>query len=553
MLSSLTLSNFALFKKQTIDFSDGFNCLLGQSGAGKSIIIDALSFVLGAKSDKNFVRSGESLMRVDGVFDGVTEECQQILKEWDIDCDGEIIISRTLSQDGKSTLKINGFPVTAKMLQTLTSKMADFCGQHDSVGLLNVANHLSLLDKFGGKEIEAQKEVVAGIFGRLKETKSKIASLGGNESERAREKDLLTFQIDEIENAHLDITEEETLKERFDFISSSEKIFESLGDVLEKLVDGRDNVTSALYDAKSELSSFSKFKEIDECRERLENAYYEVRDVAETLETIKQNTDFDPRELERIDARLDLIKSLSKKYGRTIEDILAYQEKCQKRLEELESSEEILAKLQFEEEQTEKELLLQCQKLTELRKTCARDFEQKIMAELGDLEMKGTRFVVEFAPCECTAKGADNVKFMFSANRGQEIKDLHKTASGGELSRLLLAFKNVMLGKELVQTVVFDEIDSGISGVTAGKVAEKLVNISKFTQIICITHTPVVASKADQFILVQKEALGEQTTSSATTLTGERAIEEVARLIDGSDKLSATALEHAKKLFGKIG
>ena len=225
MLSSLTLSNFALFKKQTIDFRGGFNCLLGQSGAGKSIIIDALSFVLGAKSDKGFVRTGESAMRVDGVFSGVSDESRALLEEWDIECDDEIIISRTLTSDGKSNLKVNGFPVTAKMLQSLTTKMADFCGQHDSVGLLNVSNHLSLLDKFAGKVVEDKKEVVGKLFAELKETRTKISALGGSEAERAREKDLLSFQVEEIENAHLDLTEEETLKERFAFISSSEKIF----------------------------------------------------------------------------------------------------------------------------------------------------------------------------------------------------------------------------------------------------------------------------------------------------------------------------------------
>ncbi len=549
MLSSLTLSNFALFEKQTIDFSSGFNCLLGQSGAGKSIIIDALSFVLGAKSDKNFVRTGQNLMRVDGVFTNVGEHCLQILRDWDIECDGEVIISRTLSQDGKTSLKVNGFPVTAKMLVSLTSKMADFCGQHDSVGLLNVSNHLPFLDRFGGKEIENQCAVVASLFGQLKEIRAKIASLGGDESERAREKDLLSFQIDEIENAHLDLTEEESLRERFAFISSSEKIFESLTSVLEKLTDGRDNATSLLYSAKSDLSNFTQFKDIDQCRERLENAYYEVRDVAETLETIKDNSDFDPRELERIDARLDLIKTLSKKYGRTIEDILAYQEKCQKRLEELEQSEQLLSALQADAQKVEGELAAQCNNLTALRTRFAREFEQRIMTELADLEMKNTRFVVQISPCECSAKGADSVKFMFSANRGQDIKDLHKTASGGELSRLLLAFKNVMLGKEMVQTVVFDEIDAGISGITAGKVAEKLVNISKFTQIICITHTPVVAAKAERFVFVEKKLVGEQTVSTASNLSHQRAVEEVARLIDGSLHVSETAMQHAKKLF----
>ncbi len=552
MITSLTLSNFALFKKQTIEFSGGFNCLLGQSGAGKSIIIDALSFLLGAKSDKTFIRTGEKTMRVEGVFEGISSECKDLLTDWEIDCDDEIVISRTLSDDGKSSLKVNGFSVTAKMLQMLTLKMADFCGQHDSVGLLNVANHLSLLDKFAGKEVEQQKSKVASLFEMLKKVRAEISSLGGSDAERARQKDLLKFQIDEIENAHLELSEEETLKERFDFISSSEKIFESVGEALEKLTNQRENVTSNLYEAKNILSGLSKFHDIDECRERLENAYYEIKDVADVLETIKQNTDFDPRELERIDARLDLIKGLSKKYGRTIEDILAFQEDCQKRLDDLEKSEETLSKLQVEEDKVSKELALECENLTNLRKKYAVDFSEKIMQQLADLEMKGTKFVVEFSAAECSAKGADGVKFMFSANQGQDLKDLHKTASGGELSRLLLAFKNVMLGKELVQTVVFDEIDAGISGITAGKVAEKLVNISKFTQIVCITHTPVVASKANNFVLIEKNVVDGQTISTAKNLAGEEIVLEIARLIDGGKDVSTTAIKHAGQLIGKL-
>ncbi len=551
MLSSLTLNNFALFKKQTVEFSKGFNCLLGQSGAGKSILIDAFSFVLGAKSDKSFLRSGENTMRVDGVFNQISDECKQILSDWDIECDDEIIISRTLSQDGKNAIKVNGVPVTLKMLVSLTSKMADFCGQHESVGLLNVANHLSLLDKYAGEEVEIEKEVVSQLFGGAKEVKSKISSLGGSESERAREKDLLSFQVNEIENAHLDVSEVETLKQRFDFISSSEKIFEKLSEVLQKISENRDSVTSLLYDAKSELSGFSNFKEIDECRERIENSYYEMQDVAENLQAIKQSTDFDPNELDRIDRRLDLIKSLSKKYGGTVEQILDYQEKCQQRLEQLEQSEQILDKLQAELQQIETQLDFECQKLSNMRKKYASQFEKEITNQLEDLEMHGTIFKIQFERCDHSSKGCDNVKFMFSANQGQNVVDLHKTASGGELSRLLLAFKNIMLDKEKVQTVVFDEIDSGISGVTAGKVAEKLVNISKFTQIICITHTPVVASKGDEFILVEKAVTDGQTISTAANLSSNQAVYEVARLIDESKEVSETALLHASKLFGK--
>ncbi len=549
MLSSLTLTNVALIKKQTIEFKNGFNCLLGQSGAGKSIIIDALSFLLGAKADKNLIRSGEASLRVDGVFVELSESEKDVLREWEIDVEDELVISRTLSQEGKSSVKVNGFPATAKMLQTLSEKLADFCGQHDSVGLLNVKNHLLLLDKFAGADVENLKGEVERLYDDLQDVKRKISALGGSESERLREKELLEYQIDEIENAHLQLGEAEELRERFEFISSSEKIFESVGLAVGKLDEDRENVTGLLYEVKNCLSALSNFKEIEECRQRIEDCYYEIKDVAEVLDGVKQNTEFDPKELERIDERLDLIKKLSKKYGKTIEDILDYQEKCQQKLEELENSQETLEKLQKEQVVIQQQLENACTKLSELRKKFAKVFEDRLCHELEDLQMVGTNFKVDFERGEFTRKGFDVVKFMFSANVGQEIRDLHKTASGGELSRLLLAFKNVMLEKDFVQTVIFDEIDAGVSGQTAGKVAEKLVNISKYTQIICITHTAVVASKADEFLLVKKDVVNSSTISTVASLDKNQAVFEVARLIDDGNEISQTALEHAKKLF----
>lgn len=549
MLASLSLSNVALIKKQTIDFKNGFNCLLGQSGAGKSIIMDALSFSLGAKADKTLIRSGETTMRVDAVFVELSEEEIKLLNEWEIDYEGELIISRTLSVDGKSSVKFNGFPVTAKMLKEFSERLADFCGQHDSVGLLNVNSHLSLLDKFIGKEADEIKAEVETLYDEVKETEKKISSLGGSEGEREKLKDLLEFQVKEIESAELQVGEEEELKERFEFISSAEKIFEVVGDVLNKLDEQNGNVTAMLYESKNELSSLSNFKDIDSCRERLENCYYEVKDVAEVLEDVKRNTDFDSREMERIDARLDLIKKLSKKYGRTIENILEYKDKIKLQLEELENSQQTLEELQTALAGQKEKLQIACQKLSVLRKKYAELFEKQIMRELEDLQMKGTYFTVNFEETDATRNGFDGVKFMFSANIGQEARDLHKTASGGELSRLLLAFKNVMLEKDPVQTIIFDEIDSGISGHTAGKLAEKLVNISKFTQIICITHTPVVASRANEFLFVEKQVIDGNTISTVKTLSGDEVVREVARLIDGGIDASTTAIEHAKNLL----
>ncbi len=549
MLSSIFLSNVALIKKQNIDFKNGFNCILGQSGAGKSIIIDALSFSLGAKADKSLIRSNENLMRVDAVFTDISKEALNLLQDWNIDFDGELIISRTLNIDGKSSIKINGFPATTKMLKDLSSILTDFCGQHDSVGLLNENNHLLILDKFAGVEVETLKKQVEIAYDEYKTILDKISNLGGDETERERTKDLLTFQINEITNANLIIGEDETLRERYDFISSAENIYEKVSNVLNKLDEQNGCVTSFLHDSKNELSNLSNFKEIENCRERIENCYYEIKDVVDTLENVRQNTDFDANELERIDSRLDLIKSLSKKYGKSIEDILDYKSKLESQLNELENSQEILNNLQKEEIIKKEELLALCDKLSVVRKNNAVDFEKRIISELDDLQMKGTRFSVCFEKDKPTKNGYDNVKFLFSANVGQDVKDLNKTASGGELSRLLLAFKNVMLDKDHVQTIVFDEIDSGISGHTAGKLAEKLVNISKYTQIICITHTPVVASRGNEFLLVEKKVIDNNTISVVNALKGNDIVTEIAKLIDGNQNVSQTAIEHAKKLL----
>jgi len=549
MLSSLSLNNVALIKRQNIEFSNGFNCLLGQSGAGKSIIIDALSFVLGAKADKNLVRSGEASLRVDAVFCDLTVEEKEILDSFEIEYDDELIITRTLTADGKSSIKINGFPATAKMLQGLAEKMVDFCGQHDSVGLLNQNNHLLFLDKFAGAEVEDLKVKVASSVDKVNDIDDKIHKLGGNDADRERTKDILQFQIQEIENADLKVGEDEELKQRLEFISSAESIYEKVSEALLKLDQQRENATSLLYESKSVLSGLSNFDNIEDCRVRLENAYYEVKDIAETLDGIKETTEYDPKELECLDARLDLIKTLSKKYGKTVEAVLQYLQECKDKLDDLENSQFVLEKLQKERIEQDKILNENCKKLSDVRKQYARDFERQIMTQLEDLEMKGTYFKVDFQQSECSKRGYDSVKFVFSANKGQEAKDLHKTASGGELSRLLLAFKNVMLDKEKVQTVVFDEIDAGISGHTAGKLAEKLANIAKYTQILCITHTPVVASKADSFLLVEKNVVDNSTISTIKILEEDEVVREVARLIDGGKDVSDTALQHARKLI----
>ncbi len=549
MLSSLFISNLALIKNCEINFNKGFNVILGQSGAGKSILIDAISFVLGAKADKTLMRTGENLMKVEAVFDNITEKTKKKLENIGIECDDELIISRSLNSDGKSVIRVNGSVVVLKNLRDITEDFVDFCGQHDSVGLINVNNHLALLDSFIGREAEEHLKTLNSYFDELQEIDKKIKALGGDDAERNRLKEILKFQIDEIENANLITGEEEELKEKFNYISASEKISENLSLALNYLERESVSASGLVFDAKTLLSSLSEFDNISDCQDRLNSVYYELKDIAETLENILDNTDYDPVSLERIDKRLDLIKDLKRKYGKNIEEILKFLENAKGRLEELNNGEELLTLLDRQRGELLGKIEDASSKLSALRKEKAKVFESKLEKELNDLQMKGTSFKVNFEKGELSRKGQDEVKFVFSANIGEELKDLSKTASGGELSRLLLAFKNIMLDKE--STVIFDEIDSGISGQTAGKVAEKLKNISKYLQTICITHTPVVASKGDEFILVTKESGNGETVSNAQIIHGDEVVREIANLIDGSEKISKTAINHAKELLLK--
>ena len=549
MLSSLFISNLALIKNCEVNFHSGLNVILGQSGAGKSILIDAISFVLGAKADKSLLRTGENMMKVEAVFDNLTEKTKAKLADYGIDFDDQLVLSRTFSADGKSVIRANGSVVILKTLKDITESFVDFCGQHDSVGLLNSNNHLLLLDKFIGKEAEEYLKILGEQFDELQTIDKKIKSLGGDDAERNRLKEILKFQIAEIESASLTDGEEEELKEKFDYISSAEKISENVGEALNLLEHGNLSASTAVFEAKTLLSQLGNFENIAECEERLNSAYYELKDIAETLEGVLNDTDYDPISLERIDKRLDLIKDLKRKYGKNIAEILAFKDDAKAKLDDLLESADILQKLSAERNALREKIDEIAQKLSSLRQLKAKDLERQIENELADLQMQGTSFRVHFEEINPTRKGEDEVKFVFSANAGQELKDLSKTASGGELSRLLLAFKNII--KDSQSTIIFDEIDSGISGQTAGKVAEKLQNISKYLQTILITHTPVVASKGNHFILVTKTIEAGEAISVARKIEGKEVVVEIASLIDGGESISQTAINHARELICK--
>lgn len=551
MLQSLTIKNVALITKLNIEFGKGLNVLLGETGAGKSIIFDALNFVLGAKADKTLIRSGESEMRVDALFSELSSSTLLNLKEIGID-DEEVCISRSLSQEGKSTIRVNGSPFTQTMLKDLGRLLLDSYSQHESVELLKSKNHLLMLDRFGGNEINKLKEEVVVKYKEHKEILEKINKLGGNDFERERKKSILEYQIKEIEDAKLKVGEEEELSNQLKLFSNTEKIFESVTTCEELLSDGNLSCIKALQQASSALSSLS-FDNITDCKFRLDSARYEIEDICATLSSIKDSANFDEREFERIDRRHDLIKDIIKKYGGSIDKTLDFLSKAKQELNELEDSQDLLIKYNKEEQLCFKELKTLCNQLSSKRKDFAIKLENKIIDQLKELGMKSSQFEVKFEQFDQpTINGIDNVEFVFSANKGQDVKSLSKTASGGELSRFMLAIKNIFAEIEGVETLVFDEIDTGISGETGRIVGIKLNNIASYGQILCITHLLQVASFGDEFFYVYKEDIDNVTQTGIKNLQSEEIVDSLAKLVVGDD-VTDTARKQALEMRIKAG
>ena len=434
MLQTLFIKNVALISSLTIDFGRGLNILLGETGAGKSIIFDALNFVLGEKADKTLIRSGEDMMRVDAVFSSLNAQASTQLEELGFS-DEELALSRTYSLDGKSVIRVNGVPTSQSVLKEIGSILVNSYSQHESVDLLKVKNHLSMLDKFGGNDIKNLKDIVKEEYQTLSEIEKKIKSLGGDDFERERTKSLLAYQIKEIEDARLETGEDKDLQERLQFLNNAEKIYQAISYCEQLLSDSADSCINELQQSSSYLSMVSGFENIDDCKGRLDSARLEIEDIYQTLLDIKGDAEFDEEEYERLDRRHDLIKSLIKKYGGSIEKTLDYLEQAKAQLDELDDSANLIAKL----EQDKKELLAKLKKsadnLTETRQKVAQDISIKITKELHELGMKSSLFETKFKKLdEIGPNGQDDVEFVFSANKGQELKSLSKTASGGELS-----------------------------------------------------------------------------------------------------------------------
>ena len=553
MLQSLTIRNIALIDNLTIELSDGFNVLTGETGAGKSLIIDSLALLLGEKADKTLISYGSEFASVEAVFETTSEEVLTKLEEFGLERENTIIIYRKLSVDGRNECRVNGKSFTLSMLKTITSPLMDLHGQFQHQELLKESCQLSTLDEFGGEDLLKVKKEFKEIFYRLKQIKKQLSSFNFDSRDREKLLDLYDYQIKEIEEANFISGEEETLKEFRMKVLNQEKIALSIGRISSYFEgSGMDSgVVELIKKCDHEFGEILRYlPEQEELAGRISSARYEIQDIADTIESLQGNLSFDEYSAAENEKRLDLLSSLKKKYGANIDEINEYLENIKVEYDKLVNSAELVEKLEKEKQQAIEELDAKAKELTAVRKMKAEMFSIKVREELAELSMKGAKFEIDFEQldCEtCDELGYDKIRFMFTANSGQPLRPLNKVASGGEMSRFMLAVKNITADIDGMDTMIFDEIDSGISGDTANVLAMKLAKIGKNHQVVCVTHLAQVASFGKNHFYISKAEVDGKTKTSLQNLDYDGRVREIARIIGGS--ISDFSLSHAKLML----
>ncbi len=551
MLCQLSIENIALIDKLSLELKDGLNILSGETGAGKSIIIDSLNFVLGERADKSLIRYGTDKASVEAVFEEyITPAVSSYLDDLGIETEDVLVIRRKMSIDGKNECRINGRISTLSTLKGLTELLVDIHGQHEHQSLLKSANHISLLDKLGEKNIEKLKTEVERDFKDYSSLKKEFARFG-NSDERERKLDILTFQIDEIEKADVKEGEEDELLTARKRIRNMEKIISAL-EGAKNLLHGYDSqsVSASIKNSVSLLNTISSFDDdIQPIADRLDSCKVEITDISETLADMLERLDFDSRSADKIEERLEVVRSILRKYGGSFESLQKFYDEAKKEASILANAAERVEELEIEIDKAAKKLLESAKNLSLERRKVADKFEKDIMKELCDLGMSGSTFKVEMTTKEdvddISANGMDSVEFMISPNVGEPLKPLAKIISGGEMSRFMLAFKNILADVDDIGTMVFDEIDTGISGNISQVVSEKMCNISRARQVIAVTHMPSLAAMADNHYLISKSTENGKTLTHVDLLDDDT--DEVARLIGGND-YSIYAVPHAKEM-----
>lgn len=555
MLEHLHIRNVALIKESEISFGDGLNILTGETGAGKSMIIDSLQFALGGRAGKDFLRHGEKQAAVEALFSVQSQALTEKLAENGIvpEEDGTLLITRTLSEAGKSVCRINGSTVTVGMLKEIAEDMIDIYGQHEHQSLLNPVKHIRLLDRFCGAGFGEAMEEYKNSRQRLKDLEKQLTILIGDESQREQRMDMLLFQKEEIEAAELQEGEEDALLEQKKRLSSMERLIRLTGESVTLLYDGDDRAPSAcdqLGDALAKLREAAEYDAaLSPLADALADGYAAVEDCARELKREAEKQEADPEELERIEERLQLFYKLKRKYGGSIEAVLEFYEKAVQELEFLSNSSEKAAELSAKKAAEEKRLSALAETLTARRRATAEQVEEQIETALHDMEMKHARFHIQIEEkADWGADGKDKVEFLISANAGEPLKPLAKIASGGEMSRVMLALKTVLVDADEIGTFIFDEIDTGVSGRTARRVGEKMRFLGGKRQLLCITHLPQIAAMADNHFLIEKESDAGETVTRVTALDEEGAVCEVARLMND---VTETTLAAARELLAE--
>ena len=547
MLSLLHIENIAVIESADISFDQGFNILTGETGAGKSIVIDAISAILGERAYRDMIRTGTGRASVRAVFTDVPELAW--FAENGVEYDPETIIQREIYLDGKNVCRVNGTLVTVSILRKLGIQLINIHGQHDSASLFDENNHLQFLDDFAvNSDLRQQYSTAYETVAKLQR---EIDSLTMDESEKLRRMETLRYQIEEISKAELEAGEDEALESRRKLLQNAEKLASGMNDAVEMVYGGDDTDGAAVLLAQAErsLARIAKYDDsIAALHEKIADLMYQVQDAAEELKDARDDLAYSSDELEQIESRLDVIHRLRRKYGATCSDILDYLERATQELDEIEFSDDHLERLKGKLAKAEKTAWDAANSLRENRKNTAVDLSARILTELAQLDMPRVQFKCEFTELDLTPNGADAVAFYMSANAGEALKPLSKVASGGELARIMLAMKNVLAEQDQIATLIFDEVDTGVSGRAAQKVAEKLRSVARNKQVLCVTHLPQLAALANTHLLIAKAERDGRTYTTVTPLDVEGRKRELARIIGGAN-ITETTLKSAEEML----
>ncbi len=552
MLKALSIKNIAVIENVNIEFEGGFNILTGETGAGKSIIIDSLNLLKGERAQKNIIRNGETKARVDGVFELDEDEAQYIGELLGIDPEEELIISREITADGKGSVRVNGVPITLTMLKSAGERLITIHGQHDNTNLLAKKTHMEFLDSYGGADIAEAKQKYVALHTEINKIEKIIDSLDNDEKDAAKRAELLNFQIEEIDMSGIFVGEDDELEERKTVIENAYKIASGTSKAYAALYEGGDvgqSAYDALWTALKAIEPLTRYdKSLEDAYSALSDASDTISENARFLKNYCEDVESTGNELDDIETRLDDIQTLKIKYGSTIESILNKRNEMAEELDGINSSDKRISELKEKLEMLLPQREAAAVKLTEIRKQYSQKLSCKIAQSLSELCMPNVKFDTDFQPCKYKSDGADEVEFIICTNAGEGMKPLAQIASGGELSRIMLAIKGVLAGSENSHLMIFDEVDTGVSGAAAQKIGEKLWKTARYSQVICITHLPQISAMADNHYLIEKHTDGERTRTTVELLSPERRIKEIARTLGGTE-ITDAALNNAGELI----